>query len=280
MTTHVEEYDQSKYWVGPSMNFKSSARLHLQHLLIQNTHGYLLEPTIEKAIANTQPRVADLASKDNITTQLDGLDINPIYFPRAAYLPPGVTLKQLDILAKPLPVELVGTYDVVHIRAFGSLIQTDPSSVLSIAIELLKPSGYLQWGECRGDKFFIEAPSPEISTASLSTMSQVLKGGLQAKGIVSDWIDVLDTHLAKSGFQNVQQHVQQKRKQDYQGWTEDSLMVWEEISGLFPPKSQSPDAPMSREQWIGLFAKAVEETEQGAMVHQGHVVTTIGQKPI
>ncbi|KAJ3572599.1 hypothetical protein NPX13_g4996 [Xylaria arbuscula] len=290
----MDEYDQSKYWAAPARNFRSSARLYLQHLLVQNTLGYLLEPTIEKSVANAKAKplkIADLAcgngiwltelhshlASNNIPAQLDGFDVNPIYFPDAAYRPPNVTLKKLDILAKPLPIELIGVYDVVHIRALGSVIPTaDLSPVLTVVFELLKPGGYIQWDESRGDRFIVESPSPQIPKVHCDTLVHVLKAGLQAKGIVSDWVDVLDTHLDKFGFQNVQQHIQQKRKQDFKGWTEDYLMVWEELATLFPPKSK---APMSREEWIDLFSKAVGETEQGVVVHQGTVVTAIGQKP-
>ncbi|KAI0399833.1 S-adenosyl-L-methionine-dependent methyltransferase [Xylaria palmicola] len=293
-SSHVEEYDQSKYWVAPARNFRSSARLHLQHFLIQNTLGYLLEPTIEESIADIQPlKVADLGcgngiwltelhsylTKNNASAQLDGFDINPINFPHTDYLPSTVSLQQLDILAKPLPAELVGTYDVVHIRAFVSVIpNADLTPVLSTAFELLKPGGYLQWEESRGDRFIVESPSPQISKVACDTIVHVLKAGLQAKGIVNDWVDVLDTHLDKFGFQDVRLHVQAKRRQDFKAWTEDYLMVWEELAVFFPPKSNEPNAPMSREAWIDLFAKGVKETEDDVVVHQGTVITAIGKK--
>ncbi|TGJ75779.1 hypothetical protein E0Z10_g10958 [Xylaria hypoxylon] len=295
-SSHVEAYDQSKYWVAPARNFRSSARLHLQHLLIQNTLGYLLEPAIEKSLAKAQPlKVADLAcgngiwlteldsylAKHAVSAQLDGFDIHPVNFPHAAFLPASVSLKQLDILAKPLPAELLGTYDVVHIRAFASVIPDgDLTPVLSVASELLKPGGYLQWEECRGDRFVAESPSPQISKVACDTIVHMLKASLQAKGISNEWVDVLDTHLGKFGFQDFQLHVQEKRKQDFKGWTENYLMVWEELAPLFPPKTQAPNAPMSREAWTDLFAKGVKETEEGVVVHQVTVVTATGKKPL
>ncbi|KAI0160529.1 S-adenosyl-L-methionine-dependent methyltransferase [Xylariaceae sp. FL1272] len=295
-SSHVEAYDQSKYWIAPCKNFRSSARLHLQHLLIQNTLGYLLEPVMEKSIVTNSPeplRIADLAcgngiwlldlhsylAQHNIAAQLDGFDINPIMFPHPTYLPTAVSLKPLDILAKPTPPELVGIYDIVHIRAFGSVIPDgDLTPVLSVASALLKPGGYLQWEETRGDRFIVESPSPDVSKVACDTITNVLKAGLQAKGISNAWVDVLDTHLTKFGLHDALQHVQEKRKQDFKGWTENYLMVWEDLAQLFPPKAQKPDAPMSLEAWSDLFAKGVKETEQGVIVHQGTVVTAIGKK--
>ncbi|KAI0441369.1 hypothetical protein F4803DRAFT_576508 [Xylaria telfairii] len=292
----VEVYDQSTFWVAPARNFRTSARLHLQHFLFQNTLGYLLEPVVEKSIASSQSlKVADLAcgngvwltelhsylAKNNVSAQLDGFDINPINFPHPAYLPATVSIKQLDILAKPVPAELVGIYDVVHIRAFVSAVPNgDLTPVLSVASELLKPGGYLQWEETRGDKFIVESPSPQISKVACATIVQILNAAMQARNASYDWVDVLDTHLEKFGLQDVRLHVQEKRKQDFKGWTEDYLMVWEELAVFFPPKSTDPNAPMTREAWTDLFAKAVKETEAGVVAHQRKVVTAIGKKPL
>ncbi|KAI1177701.1 S-adenosyl-L-methionine-dependent methyltransferase [Nemania sp. FL0916] len=292
-----EEYDPSKHWIAPARNFRSSARLHLQHFLAQNTLGYLLDPIVEQAVANNSQslRVADLAcgngiwlselhshlASKNIPAQLDGFDINPINFPHPAYLPPTVTLSQLDILAKPLPAHLLGKYDVVHIRSFVSVIaDADLTPVLSIAWELLKPGGYLQWEENRGDKFYVESPSPQISKAACDTIVQALTANLQARGIVNDWVDVLDTYLEEFGFEDVRLRVQDKRRQDFKGWTEDYLMVWEELATYFPPKATDPNARLSREAWTELFARAVKETEQGVVVHQRRFISAIGMKPL
>ncbi|RAL07031.1 class I SAM-dependent methyltransferase [Aspergillus homomorphus CBS 101889] len=297
-SSHVENYDQSTYWTAPARNFRSSARLHLQHFLYQNTLGYLLEPFVEKAVtAAQQPlKIADLAcgngiwltelhtqlAKNNVTAQLDGFDINPVNFPAAVYLPAGVSLQQLDILATPLPAKLLGTYDVVHIRAFASLVgpDSDLTPILTVASSLLKPGGYLQWEENRGDLFLVEAPTPEVSKTACERVSQVLQGGLKAKGISNAWVDTLDTQLMQFGLQETRRLAHHKRPQDYKGWTEDYLMVWEELAALFPPKADSPDAPLSREAWVAMFTAAVKETEQGVVVHQRQIVTAVGQKPL
>ncbi|KAL4973065.1 hypothetical protein BDW66DRAFT_142952 [Aspergillus desertorum] len=296
ISSHVDNYDASKYWVAPARNFRTSARLHLQHFLFQNTIGFLLEPAVEKALtASSQPlKIADLAcgngvwltelhshlAKNNISAQLDGFDVNPVNLPNRAFLPDSVSFRQLDILAKPLPAELIGAYDVVHIRAFVSVIpDSNLTPILTVASELLKPGGFIQWEETRGDKWIVEAPSAQVSRTACDSIAQILLGGMQQRGIRNDWVDVLDTHLDQFGFQNARQLVHEKRRQDFKGWTEDYLMVWEEVADLFPPKAQAPNAPFSREAWVDLFANAVKETEAGVVVHQGRVVTAVGQKP-
>ncbi|KAL4736247.1 hypothetical protein BDV11DRAFT_211347 [Aspergillus similis] len=296
-SSHTDNYDAAKYWVAPARNFRTSARLHLQHFLFQNTIGYLLEPAVEKALtASSQPlKIADLAcgngvwltelnshlAKNNVSAQLDGFDVNPVNFPNPAFLPASVSFRQLDILAKPLPAELIGIYDVVHIRAFGSIItDSNLTPILTAASELLKPGGFIQWEETRGDRWIVESPSAQISTAACDSIVQILLGGGKQRGVQFDWLDVLGTRLDQFGFQNARQLVQEKRKQDFKGWTEDYLMVWEELAEFFPPKAQAPDVPFSREAWIDLFTNAVKETEQGVVVHQGRVITAVGQKPL
>ncbi|KAL4779053.1 hypothetical protein BJX76DRAFT_341840 [Aspergillus varians] len=299
MTTSSDVEEYSKYWIAPARNFRTSARLHLQHFLFQNTLGYLLEPVIEKSLAASSPsseplKVADLAcgngiwltelhshfAENNISAQLDGFDINPVNFPDPAYLPSSVSLKQLDVLAKPVPDELIGVYDVVHIRAFFSVIHnSNLTPILSVASELLKPGGFLQWEDSPGDRWIINSPSAQISTSACQSIVQILDGGAAQRGIRSDWLNALDTHLDQFGFQDVRLLVQEKRKQDYKGWTEDYLTVWEELAVFFPPKEKAPNVPLSREAWIDLFASAVKETEQGVVVHQGRIITAVGQKP-
>ncbi|KAL3446677.1 hypothetical protein BJX65DRAFT_279074 [Aspergillus insuetus] len=298
-SSHVDNYDQSTYWTAPARNFRTSARLNLQHFLFQNTLSYLLEPAVEKSLTNfsrSEPlKIADLAcgngvwltelhshlAKANIPTQLDGFDINPVNFPDAAYLPASISLQKLDIFTSDLPAEIIGVYDVVHIRALVSVIPNESTltRVFSIATKLLKPGGFLQWEETRGDKFIAEAPSQQVKKAACESIIQILQGSLQQRGIRNDWVDTLDTHLEQVGFQNARLLVQEKRKQDYKGWTEDYLMVWEELADLFPTKAQAPGAPLTREAWVDMFATAVGETEQGVVVHQARIMTAVGQKP-
>jgi hypothetical protein len=296
---HATNDEKSKCWVYPRRNFKLSARLHLQYSLIHNTVGHLLEPAVEKSIVDTQQdkqlKVADLAcgnciwlsdlytslTSANTSAQLDGLDINPINFPASAYLPKSMSLKTLDILASPLATELIGIYDIVHIRTFASVIPDgDLTPVLTVASKLMKPGGYLQWEECRGDRFIVQSPSPNICKNSCDSIVQILMEGIQAKDSRNDWVDVLDTHLSQYGFQHTRVHRHENRIQDLQAWTEDHLMVWDELAFMFPSRPQEPDAQVTREAWLDLYAAAIRETEEGVVIHQGAVITAVGKKPL
>lgn len=287
-------YDKSEYWIAPARNFRTSARLHLQHFLHLNTVGHSLDPRIESSILESkQVKIADLGCANGkwlidlhadlvgkgITPQLDGFDINPAHYPAAAFLPESVTLKTLDVLAKPVPPELVGIYDVVNIRGFTSLIEnSNVTPLLSTALALLKPGGWLQWADARSDGFLAESPSPEIPKTACETILHVLMAGAAARGMEGDWLDVLDSHLEKHGFEDASLRICQKRKEDLKAWTEDYLMVLEELHVLYPSKADQPEARMTKEAWADLFIKAAKETEQGVVMHQRQIVIAVGQK--
>ncbi|KAI0886713.1 uncharacterized protein GGS22DRAFT_116820 [Annulohypoxylon maeteangense] len=292
----TQVYDSTTFWVAPARNFRSSARLHLQHLLFQNTLGHILEPNIQTAVADHKElKVADLGcgngvwlndldrelSSKGVSAQLDGYDIHPTNFLAPAFLPPSVTLKKLDILARPLPEDIIGTYDIVHARALTSIVvKSDLAPILSTALALLKPGGWLQWEESRADTYFIEPPAPEISTSACDTIVQLLQAAGKARGSGFEFLGELGRHVEEFGFSDVRSLSAKLRRQDLKAWTEDYLMVWEELYVFFPPKAKEPQAPMTREAWINLFAKAVEETEKGVVVHQGEIVSVVGRKPI
>ncbi|ETS73592.1 hypothetical protein PFICI_14538 [Pestalotiopsis fici W106-1] len=296
MPPNPEDYSTIDHWIAPARNFRTSARLRLQHYLFQGTIGPLLEKGVESQISNSQKlRVADLAcgngvwltelhshlERAGITAQLEGFDVNPVLFPNPTILPKSVSFKKLDILASPLPEDLIGVFDIVHIRAFVSIIKnSEVGPVLSNALSLLKPGGFLQWEECRADRMLVQAPSEGISTEACDTIVKTIRTLGEAVGHKNDWVDVLGRHLEEHGFEDVREHSTISRKQDLMGFTEDYLMMWAELAIYFPPQAKEPQAPLTRETWTDLFEKAVRETEQGVVVHQGKLVVAVGRKPL
>lgn len=59
------------------------------------------------------------------TTQLDGYDLSPNCFGAREWLPKNVTLVGGFDALKPLEEDLKGKYDVVHVRAFASIIKNN-----------------------------------------------------------------------------------------------------------------------------------------------------------
>ncbi|KAI1353472.1 S-adenosyl-L-methionine-dependent methyltransferase [Xylaria sp. FL0043] len=278
----AEPHDPATYWLAPSRNYRTSARLYFQHMLCQNTLGFLLENHIEQAIprANTSVlQVADLAcgngvwlvdlcgelAKKCISAKLDGFDINEILFPAPALLP---------------PPELIGIYDVVHIRAFTSMIlNAETTSLLSTVLAMLKPGGWIQWEEINPD-CLVELATPGLETSACETLKRGLRTSAEPHGHRYEYLAELDKHLIKNGFEDVHMSKMAKRKEDYKAWTDDFLMIWEEATPYFPSNVTNPHAPITREFWAKNLIRAVGETEKGVVLHAGIITTVVGRKPI
>ena len=326
-----QEYDPSTYWLAPARNFRTSARLHLQHHLFQSTTGCVLEPSVQDSVlaiaaaaaastgAQRPLRVADLACgngawlldlADELSrrgclegggARLDGFDVNPVNLPASAFLPAGVALHELDVLGGSLPPEMLGSYDLVHMRAVVSLVRReDTAPLLSAARALLRPGGWLQWEESPPGGLTVEAPPPPspspfpttataaVTTEACDAILQILALGGAARGLTYGFVEDLDGHLTQNGFAGPETRRCALRPRDYKAWTEDYLMVWEELAGHFPPQTQTQTPEqgqrqgqnqMTREAWTDLFDRAVRETERGVVVHQGSVITAVGRKP-
>ena len=62
-----------------------------------------------------------------------------------------------------------------------------------------------------------------------------------------------------------------------QAWTENYLIVYEELGKHFPAGDANPQAPMTREKYDGLFAQVVKETENGVVLQQGKVMCVVAK---
>lgn len=158
-------------------------------------------------------------------------------------------------------------------------MNANTTPLLSTALALLKPGGWLQWEEMEAD-LIIEPAAPGLSKVACETLDRILSMGGKANGMTFDFLAELDQHLLEHNFQDVRMFTIANRKQDYKGWTEDFLMVWEEVADYFPSKATEPRAPITREFWAEMFSKAVDETEKGVALHKGGFITVVGRKPL
>ncbi|KAG9245178.1 hypothetical protein BJ878DRAFT_32503 [Calycina marina] len=133
-----------------------SKRLNLQHFIWRSSLNFLLHPSIP--LTSPSLRIADLATGSGFwltdlartlppTAYLHGYDISTSQFPAQCLLPANITLQQQDLLS-PFPTSVLGSYDVLHLRALSFAFgKNDWERCLQNAIKLLKPNGYIQWDE-------------------------------------------------------------------------------------------------------------------------------------
>lgn len=118
--------------------------------------GYLLHPSIVAALP-ANPRIADIATGTGRfllrlrelypNAILEGSDISSALYPPLSELPPNMTLTVLDI-KKPVPEELHGKFDVVHVRMLvAGMLSKDWAPAVNNLSRMLKPGGFLQWEE-------------------------------------------------------------------------------------------------------------------------------------
>lgn len=222
-------YDPNTYWIAPKRNFRSSARLHLQHGLFQKTlnNPQILHPSIITDVSSSSTtlsglRVADigcanavwlcdlhdsLSSKGSTTHRLDGYDINTLMFPPRHTLPAQIQLRELSVFS--LPADLEGVYDVVHLRAFCSIVtRNDPSAIIAVVTRMLKPGGWVQWEETRVDKQTYAAfslpsdgnSSDAVTAQSTETLIKTIFAGGAATGNTFGFLGNLGEHLEEGGF--------------------------------------------------------------------------------
>ena len=81
--------------------------------------------------------LVDLARRSPSKWQFHGVDVAKVQSPAKEYLPKNVSLKVLDVLGR-IPDELVEKFDVVHTRAFATIVKnSDPMPLLKNLVRML-----------------------------------------------------------------------------------------------------------------------------------------------
>ncbi|KAF2260597.1 hypothetical protein CC78DRAFT_431409, partial [Lojkania enalia] len=132
------------------------SRTTLQHYLYKDGLNYLLHPSIPTSKENL--RVAEIGVGTCIwmielarylptSAQLDGFDISFVQCPPKDWLCPNIAWIEHDVFSEP-PTELHEKYDVIHIQLFITILRDgNPVPMLQNLMKMLKPGGYIQWGE-------------------------------------------------------------------------------------------------------------------------------------
>ena len=69
------------------------------------------------------------------------MDISRLQYPVDEYLPENISLKTMDAFGK-IPDDMIGYFDVVHIRAFAVIItHSDPMPLLKNLVSMLSGFG-------------------------------------------------------------------------------------------------------------------------------------------
>lgn len=277
--------NQNVYFLN--RDWQSSARLHFQHFICQSRMGYLIHPTIEASIKKKtpQPRILELGTGTGIWAieaarkyphaTITALDISDNQFPPAGTLPNNITFFKYNFF-EPVPSELAGLFDVVHIAFItGALFKGGRDTVIEHVKQFLKPGGWIQWREILTDiNLVIDPQNLENGAAELQVMNYVEKhvGYMSAQKWVSDMPKVLTD---VGGFVDTDSHIPGLEPSLLN--METQLLLWNchEMLATFPKLIGTKEAETGAEESMKDIEAIVAS---GKMLHWRFLIG-IGRKP-
>ncbi|KAI0836882.1 S-adenosyl-L-methionine-dependent methyltransferase [Hypoxylon sp. FL0890] len=277
-TTNGKSTNDHDYVLG--RDFLASCRLNLQHYLMVEDLGYHVHPTIT---IKPGMKVADVATGTGVwmidlapkhpDVSFHGFDIDLAQAPNPEWLPENAKLDVLDLL-KPVPEELVGQFDYVHVRLLMYVIREDPTPILENLIKLLKPGGVLQWVDMDHPTHRFDKARPEYSTKYLE-LAGTWPSTLATEDNRMDpkWVGKLASYYKRQGLQVLADDHKYRDKYHLGYYCEAAFMAWEEF------KSKMSDEHAA--QYDEILKKARQEMEQakrGISINM-EIRVVVGRKP-
>ncbi|EAW12432.1 class I SAM-dependent methyltransferase [Aspergillus clavatus NRRL 1] len=257
-------------------NYLATARLNYQHYLFRECVGFNLHPSIP---VPSKARIADVATgtaiwlfdvaRDFPGASLHGLDVSLDSAPSVEWLPRNVTLRKWDIFDD-APPELIGAYDVVHLRFFMLVVRdSDPAPVIRNVSQLLKPGGWIQWDEFNyRDAHIISA---NVKVEELAAMEQ-LRQFAYSDGR-NNWTLEIAQYLQNHGFARTQLFQYHDPLERAKANNEQYIMCLEEFARRLDHEGERKDAREVYE----LIGKISDESQTGSALLMGRIVC-IGRK--
>lgn len=252
--------------------YTAASRLNYQFYLWKESLQFNLHPSIHLPKNDSTPlRIADVATGSGIwlfdllrdpavnryrSLQLDGFDIDLKNAPVTDWLPPTITLREFNIFDE-LPNDLVGQYDVVHMRLLVLVVQkSNPLPIIEKVFQMLKPGGYIQWDDLNyPDSKVVKSKALTPSPAHDSFLEFVQSNGR------NDWIMDLPNHLTQGhgGFEDAQLFNYTDRPELYKANGDQYILFLEELSARLKIGGKVEDGRNLDRMIRGL----AEESKQG-----------------
>lgn len=275
-TTASFELADGHGYMLDTTSYQAAGRLNLQHYLWREVFGYSIHPSIELP---KNPKILDVAcgsglwlidvSRELPGAQLDGLDLDLTRAPHRRWLPPNINLGHWDMFGE-VPPELLGKYDLVHIRLLILVLSgVDLSKPLANFLKLLKPGGYIQWDEIDAVNIHVKKPNNMTEAPAL----EELRTACYSNGR-HDWTRDLPHLLAQSGFQTPKLHWYDETPELVRAFNDQHLMTMEEFAARLTQTGQHAGAADFRR----IIAQSYQECLNGAALSMPRVVV-VAQRP-
>ena len=242
-------------------DYTAATRLNCQHYVWKQLLQYNLHPDIPSP-SSIGARIADVATgtgawllevaREFPQAQCDGFDISTIQCPPSEWLPANVVLREWNIFEPP-PADLVGKYDVVHIRLVVLVIAKEPVPTIRNLAMLLKPGGYLQWDELNMTNSMVITVNDGIKVEALTKMNRLMK-----ENRAHEWIERLPSLLNDHGFEDTRMHRVGPDMTLVKFETDMNMLAWlEQIS-------QQAEGSEKQAELTQMIEDVYDESKQGA----------------
>jgi len=278
-------YDATEWWT--TRDFRTSARLHLQHWLWNYQLGYVLHRSIP--INSPNLRIADVAAGNGDwlielsrqvppTAQLQGFDLTAVNFPDKGWLPNNISMHVLDAFTPDLPADVVGVFDIVHVRAIARAVKDNHvHPLITNLVKMLKPGGYLQWDESDPSTVAPRSPNSSVQHPGATQLMDIIQEFSKVYKLQADWLHDLPTTFNAHDLDLVVQESFDPRKELMKAWTDNLLVAYEERAVRLPKDSDGAGGGFTREKYKELFERVLAETQQGVSLSMSGLVT-VGRK--
>ncbi|KAI1386117.1 S-adenosyl-L-methionine-dependent methyltransferase [Hypoxylon trugodes] len=274
--------EQEAYILG--RGFSANARLNLQYFLWKDG-GFSLHPSIPTDCDNLRVAeigvgtgiwLVDLARHLPPSAQIDGFDVDLSQCPPKEWLPSNVSVHRVDCLAL-FPENLLEQYDIVHIQLFHLAVHNnDPVPIIRNLIKLLKPGGWISWGEMDYSSWKImrteDGRDVEDNLTPLLEIIGTL-GGTRSNWTTDDWPIKLPKFFEEYGLTNVAKDNRPFPLDLLVFQLDTALMASEEVSykALDPMRNGSGDTCR------GVISKVFRDRQK--LAYNVGRLTVIGQRP-
>lgn len=186
-------------------NYAAAARLNFQHYLWKASLNFNIHPSIP--IPGQDARIADVATGTAIwlsevarelpNAQLHGFDIDLTQAPPKEWLPSNTRLRRWNVFDD-VPDDLQGKYDIVHLRLLALVVEnSDPRPIIRNLVQMLKPSGWLQWDDLNFPDTHVKTIDRSLQTPALHEFREMI----YSRGR-NDWPLQLHVILTEEGFRD------------------------------------------------------------------------------
>ena len=135
------------------------------------------------------------AARELLDARVDGFDVAPAGAPHIQRLQPRLNLSDWN-LRKDLPAELVGKYDIVHVRSLSECFElAEAQTVFKKLYQMLRPGGYLQWDDLVHKEAYVRHISERKNAPALKALTSIWTSNGR------HWVSDLPKLLLEEGFE-------------------------------------------------------------------------------